>query len=328
VISDGKDIEFNKYRRFGMKTALLVSMVVGAHVIVIGGIMLTQGCGVSTRPLVDGQPPEPVMPPAVAHAESDVVPTPIAPVTFAPVTDLPAETSTYVVGKGESLSVIAREHGIRVADIVALNGIKNPNLVRAGQTLTLPGSGTVVSSVKTGSTPKKSSRKKLDIPAGATAYTVKKGDSLSVIAYKAGINISDLRAANGISGDKIFVNQKLIIPGGQISSAVAPAPVVAAPAVASAPVIAPVEAELVVDSPATITVEEPALDETAAMAVAPAKKIDNNLEVREYVVNEDDDDLYGVAMMWGVSVARLKEINKLSDTKLSVGQKLMIPVSE
>lgn len=308
-----------------MKTALLVSMVVGAHIVVIGGIMLTQGCGVSSRAQLDpGMPGEPNMPPAVSTTvETIIVPTPViaAPVQPPVVKDWPSETSTYVVGKGESLSVIAREHGLRIADIVALNSISDPNKVRAGQKLVLPSNGGEVKKVV--NTPKKTAHKSLKIPEGATKYTVKKGDSLSVIAYKAGINISDLRLANSISGDKIFVGQKLIIPGGKSVSEAVAAPVIKE----AVETVVETDDALILKEVSTITVDEPELDDAADL-VAPVKSIDGDLEVREYVVNEEDDDLYGVAMMWGVSVARLKEINKLSDTKLSVGQKLIIPVSE
>ena len=56
------------------------------------------------------------------------------------------------------------------------------------------------------------------------------------------------------------------------------------------------------------------------------KNIDRNSKFRIYTVTKDDDNLYGVARMWCVSAARLKELNELSDTKIIIGQKLMIPV--
>lgn len=45
---------------------------------------------------------------------------------------------TYTVKKGDNLSRIAVAHGCKVADIVALNKIKNPNLITVGQVLILP----------------------------------------------------------------------------------------------------------------------------------------------------------------------------------------------
>ncbi len=324
-----------------MRTPLLVSVVVAAHVVVITGLILMPGCGVSTNPELSNYnpPPEPVMPPPVSHAESSVVSTPVTPVKLAPVNVVQEDTVSYTVKKGDTLSVIAKARGLRVADIVALNNIKNPNLLRVGQVLTLPASDAVgiakVSPEHHAATHKKHIKKSLDIPPGSSTYIVKKGDSLSVIAYNAGINISDLKAANGLTGDKIFVNQKLIIPGA--NSSVAPAvakKTVAEPSASVEPTMnfaAPSKPPVVVPSePETITAKEPSLDTSEAMAVTKpvTSGIGANGKYREYVVNESDDDLYSVAMMWGVSVAKLKEINKLSDTKLSVGQKLLIPISE
>ena len=42
---------------------------------------------------------------------------------------------TYVVQAGDTLSGIAAEHGTTVADLVATNGIEDPNLLYVGETL-------------------------------------------------------------------------------------------------------------------------------------------------------------------------------------------------
>lgn len=47
--------------------------------------------------------------------------------------------SEHVVRKGESLSAIARGYGVPLSDLVALNGLSNPNNVPAGSTLQLKG---------------------------------------------------------------------------------------------------------------------------------------------------------------------------------------------
>ncbi|WEY91173.1 N-acetylmuramoyl-L-alanine amidase [Bacillus subtilis] len=47
---------------------------------------------------------------------------------------------TYTVKKGDTLSEIAKEHGVSVATLQSLNGIKNPNLIKVGQVLKLTGS--------------------------------------------------------------------------------------------------------------------------------------------------------------------------------------------
>ena len=46
--------------------------------------------------------------------------------------------NTHVVKSGENLTVIAKRYGTTVEVLVALNGIKNKNLIRVGQVLRLP----------------------------------------------------------------------------------------------------------------------------------------------------------------------------------------------
>lgn len=47
----------------------------------------------------------------------------------------------HVVQRGESLSLIADMYGVTVADILALNEIRNPDNIRAGRELLIPGYG-------------------------------------------------------------------------------------------------------------------------------------------------------------------------------------------
>lgn len=324
-----------------MKTPLLVSTVVAAHVVAVVGVVLIQGCGVSTRPdMAAGQPPEPVMPPTVSEVENVVVHPLVAPIDLPKAKDWPDETETYIVAQGESLSTIARRHGLSVAEVVALNRLTDPNKIRAGQTLVLPAGSSKTATVA----PPRASVvvTPVAIPPGASTYVVKSGDSLSVIAQRAGVKTSELKAANGLSGDKIMVGQKLVLPGA--ATVAAPSSYQGAPAAGtSLPELDDVDLgnlalreELDVPSTDAMTesveaAAEAAVSETAdaAEAVAPpTQPVSSDIETRPYVVNEEDEDLYSVAMMWGVSVQRLKEINKLADTKLTVGQKLLIPIAE
>lgn len=45
---------------------------------------------------------------------------------------------THTVKRGETLSKIAMLHDTTVRDLVSLNGIKNPNIIRVGQVLQIP----------------------------------------------------------------------------------------------------------------------------------------------------------------------------------------------
>ncbi len=93
---------------------------------------------------------------------------------------------TYTVKSGDTLSRIAAAHGTTVAKLVEINGIKNPNLIRVGQVLRLPG--------------------------GAVKYTVVAGDTLSRIAAKYGTTVAKLAADNGIKNPNlIHVGQVITI---------------------------------------------------------------------------------------------------------------------
>lgn len=52
-----------------------------------------------------------------------------------------APGGTYKVRAGDTLGAIARAHSSSVSELSEANGISNPNLIRVGQRLTIPGSG-------------------------------------------------------------------------------------------------------------------------------------------------------------------------------------------
>ncbi len=95
---------------------------------------------------------------------------------------------THVVAKGEALSSIAQKYGVSTSDVMRWNGISNANKVYAGQKLTIYSKASAWSS-----------------------YTVKKGDSLGVIAQKHGCSVNDLRSWNNLSSSKIYPGQTLKI---------------------------------------------------------------------------------------------------------------------
>jgi len=52
--------------------------------------------------------------------------------------ELPAGCIFHTVAAGETLSVLAQRYGVDVSDILALNGLEDPDKVRAGQVLVIP----------------------------------------------------------------------------------------------------------------------------------------------------------------------------------------------
>lgn len=108
----------------------------------------------------------------------------------------PASGDYYTVVKGDNLTKIAQKYGTTVANLVAWNGIKNPNLIYPGQKLR----------VRNGSAP---APKPAPAPA-AQYYTVVRGDNLTKIAKKYGTTVNNLVKLNGIKNPNlIYAGQKL-----------------------------------------------------------------------------------------------------------------------
>jgi N-acetylmuramoyl-L-alanine amidase len=106
-----------------------------------------------------------------------------------------AADTSYTVRERETLSHVAARTGVRVADLVAVNGLSDPDRVRAGQRLLIPSAAP-----GTGST---------------VQYTVKAGDTLSEIAMRSGVSSRLLAEQNGLADrHTIRAGQVLTVPVG------------------------------------------------------------------------------------------------------------------
>lgn len=76
--------------------------------------------------------------------DDDAVPSTLPPLTTVPPSTTIAVTTTtgpaqyYEVQPGDSLSAIAQRFDVRIEDLIALNGITNPDQIQAGQKLQIP----------------------------------------------------------------------------------------------------------------------------------------------------------------------------------------------
>ncbi len=319
----------------------VIRMVAGANL--VAGCLLLQGCGMFGKKQSDQGVS------AIPEGEGAAVAQPVdtAPamkVETAPI-ELPAVQSTtpYTIQKGDTVSGVAYKYNLRWQDVVAVNPGLAPTRLRVGQVIQLPGQVDTskarhvpVASPKA-SAPKTSAPKASVVVSGPSAtYVVKSGDSLSVIAQKHGVKTAVIREANSLKSDRIVVGQKLKIPGAKKSvesapaakKAAAAAPKTEAPKTAveaakpaeAAPGATPAPAPAVESAPVAVPAPAPAVE--AAPGATPAPAVDSGAQT--YTVKEGED-LYAVAIRWGVSPSDLKALNNLTSTELKAGTVLKIP---
>jgi LysM repeat protein len=111
---------------------------------------------------------------------------------------LPGADGYHVVRQGESLGAIARIHSLTLEELLALNEIDNPNLVRMGTMLRLTD--------------------KVEPPSNVTSaelavvtYTVQAGDTLSEIAQRYRTSTEQIAEDNALSGNGVHAGQTLRI---------------------------------------------------------------------------------------------------------------------
>ena len=207
-------------------------------------------------------PPAPVMqnpPPPPPSAVRTVKKLPTAPVkgpkakpaaatVKAPATPVGASSNEYIVKPGDTLFLISKRTNYRQSAIIAANPGLNPNRLRVGQKLNMPGAVAAPAQdvAKTAPAAKDGAKDEagkdnvklaaasapaVAAPAAADTkppvktrtgfvpyegptkdYVVQSGESLGFIAGKFGISIRALKALNGLKNDVLRAGQKLKVP--------------------------------------------------------------------------------------------------------------------
>ena len=143
----------------------------------------------------------------------------------------PAEVSApaeYTIARGDTISGIAGKFGLDTYAILKLNQLQANTLIYPGQKIKLGGSATAPEPAAPAA-PAPSA-------ASGSVYTVKSGDTLSAIAARHGVRLSEVFGWNGLNmGSIIRPGQQVKIGGG----AAAPAPSAPAPAPAAPAPVAP-----------------------------------------------------------------------------------------
>ena len=101
--------------------------------------------------------------------------------------------TSYLIQPGDTLSGVAAATGVALDRLITLNGLSNPDLIIAGQTLSLSGAAAATQA--------------------AGQYTVKSGDSLWLIAQANGTSVDNLVEATKLANpDQLQVGQVLQLP--------------------------------------------------------------------------------------------------------------------
>ena len=157
-----------------------------------------------------------------------------APAPAAPAPAAPANAGgSYTVKAGDTLSGIAARHNVSLSDVFSWNGLNMRSIIYPGQKVKV-GAGEAASPAPAAPAPAAPAAPALALqpasapaapapapaPAPAGAYTIKAGDTLSAIASRHGVKLSDLLAANQLSMTAvIYPGNKLAIPGASIQPA-------------------------------------------------------------------------------------------------------------
>lgn len=292
-----------------MKSSWLVGLVVVAHGLVFGVVALLQGCG--TVQTVPAGSPEP--PPMPGHRPGEPRPKPavVSPAIPAPIPHKPiqaVETTSYVVVKGDTLSQVARRFSVSMAEIMALNGLRDADTIRVGQTLLLPGKIDVTQPPRTPAASAAPATPSVPLGDGASVHVVRSGETLSHIAVQYGVSVAAIQRLNQMKGDRILAGQRLAIPD--------------APATPRKPRETPTQPKPV---PAPIVQPAPPVETLSVPDPQPTEPDLRATSHQTYVV-EVGDTLRSIAMNHAVSLSELRKLNRISETaEVAPGQTLKIP---
>ena len=219
-----------------------------------------------------------------------------------------AALANVVVKPGETLSEIADRHGVSLTRLMQANGISNPNVITAGQSLRLPGSSAAASGSARGG-----------------SVTVQPGDTLSDIADRQGVSLNQLMQANGITNPNMVVaGQKLVLPGSRrATAAAAPRALPTAPyTVKSGETLSEIADRFGTSTERLIKINgisNPNLVVAGTRLAIPGRPSSSAAprNAKEHVVRSGES-LSSIAGRYGLPVERLVAINKIDDPDLVV----------
>jgi LysM repeat protein len=136
--------------------------------------------------------------------------------------------NVYQIRPGDTLLTIAAATGMSIDRLVGLNGITNPDVIMAGDSLQLDGTGAPAAPAPTaaaGASSASAAASNASATSPGVRYTVQTGDTLWDIARRSGTSVENLLKLNNLdNADQLTVGQQLAVPA-------TPAPQAAMPGV-------------------------------------------------------------------------------------------------
>ncbi len=306
-------------------------------------------------------PPAVATPPAKVAEVKPLPPPPPAPKKHPKAVAPVAGGSTVVVQRGDTLSGICVRHRVKMSAVVAANPGLNPNHIRVGQKIVLPGAAVAAVAEKPAAKVKLAAADAPVTAANTTApvktksafkaytgptktYKVRSGDSLGKIAYESGITIRALKDLNKLTKDSIRVGQELLIPAEKVAAKDAGKSAAKAPDAkkatakkdvkepkkegaekkeAAAPVAETTSLSNAVETAAAVPPAEVAPAPAAAESATPDSAPASSSAT--YTAKEGDD-IVSIAIAYGISPSRLMDLNDLkAGDSIKAGQVLKLP---
>lgn len=208
------------------------------------------------------------------------------------------DNNYYIVKKGDSLWSIASKNNTTVDNIKRLNNLSSNNLY-IGQILKLSDNDN-------------DSNNNLE---DENIYTVKKGDSLWLIANKNGVSVDDIKNANNLTSNTLQIGQILIIPDKKTSTK------------EITYVVKKGDSLWLIANKYDTTVEKikSANNLTSnTLQIGQVLTIPSSTEFFTYTVKKGDS-LWLIAKNYNTTVDNIKKLNNLTSNTLQINQKLILP---
>lgn len=212
------------------------------------------------------------------------------------------------VRRGETLSGIGAKYHVSARELALANGIGRKNVLRAGGLLTIPAGlkapppqviDTKDPRASTAYVPQRARTPMTTLKAesraeGRLTVTLRRGETLSMIADRYDVSVDDIMKWNRLSSTTVRRGTRLKIRTGSAAEF------------------------------------EPSRRDSMMIARIPAPSISRSsrahMRVRATVVVQPGDTLGEIAQRHGTTVTKLKRVNGLSTSRIRAGQQLKIPV--